>query len=109
MECPFCIETIKDEALACKHCSRDLRVIRPVLLEIQETVFELDKVRQELDRAKATLDRLKHPWRVYSTYAMLYVAIPVVLLVSAHVLVTIVLNISPLYLRLASVLIPVPF
>jgi len=57
----------------------------------------------------ARLERLKHPWRIYSTYAVLYVAIPVVLLVIAHVLVTIVFNISPLYLRLASVLIPVPF
>jgi len=109
MECPFCVETIKDEALACKHCSRDLRAVRPVLLEIQETVLELDKVRQELDRARATLERLKHPWRIYSTYALLYVAIPVVLLVIAHVLVTIVFNISTLYLRLASVLIPIPF
>jgi hypothetical protein len=109
MECPFCVETIKDEALACKHCSRDLRVIRPVLLEIEETVRELDKVRQELDRARAKLERLKHPWRVYSTYATLYVAIPVVLLIISHVLITIVFNISPLYLRLASVLIPVPF
>jgi hypothetical protein len=109
MECPFCVETIKDEALACKHCSRDLRVIRPVLLEIQETVLELDKVRQELDRARARLERLKHPWRTYLSYAVLYVAIPVVLLVIAHVLITIVFNISPLYLRLASVLIPVPF
>jgi hypothetical protein len=109
MECPFCAETIKDEALACKHCSRDLRAIRPVLLEIQETVLELDKVRQELDRARAKLDRLKHPLRIYLTYSVLYIAIPVILLVIAHVLVTIVFNVQPLYLRLASVIIPVPF
>lgn len=109
MECPFCAETIKDEALACKHCSRDLRVIRPILLEIQETVLELDKVRQELDRASARLERLKHPWRIFSTYAVLYVAVPVVLLVTAHILVTIIFDISPLYLRLASILIPAPF
>ena len=55
MECPFCVETIKDEALACKHCSRDLRVIRPVMLEIQDTVLELEKVRQELDRENSSL------------------------------------------------------
>ncbi|MBB1092635.1 hypothetical protein HUU61_15230 [Rhodopseudomonas palustris] len=109
MECPFCVETIKDEALACMHCSRDLRVIRPVLLEIQETVLELDKVRQELDRERARLERLKHPWRTFLSYAVLYVAIPVVLLVIAHVLITIAFNISPLYLRIASVLIPFPF
>ncbi|HEY4985215.1 MAG TPA: hypothetical protein VII39_01215, partial [Bradyrhizobium sp.] len=62
MECPFCAETIKDEALACKHCSRDLRVVRPVLLEIQDIVAELDRLRRELDRAGARLQRTKHPF-----------------------------------------------
>jgi hypothetical protein len=32
-----------------------------------------------------------------------------ILLVAAHIIVTIVLNVSPLYLRLASLIIPVPF
>jgi hypothetical protein len=34
---------------------------------------------------------------------------PTLLLVAAHIIVTIVLNVSPLYLRLASLIIPVPF
>ena len=42
MECPFCAETIKDETIVCKHCSRDLRVAMPVMLEIQQLVSELD-------------------------------------------------------------------
>jgi hypothetical protein len=109
MECPFCAETIKDEALACKHCSRDLRVVRPVLLEIQDIVAELDKLRRELDRAGARLQRIKHPIRYFALLAALYVVTPTILLVVAHIAVTIVLNVSPLYLRLASVIIPVPF
>jgi hypothetical protein len=109
MECPFCAETIKDEALVCKHCARDLRVVRPVLLEIQDLVAELDKLRRDLDRASARLQRTKHPIRYSALLAALYVVVPAVLLVAAHIVVTIVLNVSPLYLRLASVIIPVPF
>jgi hypothetical protein len=109
MECPFCAETIKDEALACKHCSRDLRVVRPVLLEIQDVVAELDKLRRDLDRAGARLQRIKHPVRYFAVLLALYVLAPTLLLVAAHIIVTIVLNVSPLYLRLASLIIPVPF
>src|ERR1700730_12869169 len=109
MECPFCTETIKDEALACKHCSRDLRVVRPVLLEIQDIVAELDRLRRELDRAGARLQRTKHPIRYSALLTALYVVAPAVLLVAAHIVVTIVLNVTPLYLRLASIIIPLPF
>ena len=109
MECPFCIETIKDEALACKHCSRDLRVVRPVLLEIQDLVAELDTLSHDLDRAGARLQRTKHPIRYFAQLIALYVITPAILLVAAHIVVTIVLNVSPLYLRLASVIIPIPF
>ncbi len=109
MECPFCSETIRDEAIACKHCSRDLRVVRPMLVEIDEIVAELDKLRRDLDRVNATLDRYKNPLRYFATHAVLYVLIPSLLLVIAHILVTIVFNISPLTLRIASVLIPILF
>jgi hypothetical protein len=109
MECPFCAETIKDEALICKHCSRDLRVVRPLLLEIQDIVAELDRLRRELDRTGARLQRTKYPIRYFTLLFALYIAAPAVLLVAAHIVVTIVMNVSPLYLRLASVIIPVPF
>jgi len=109
MECPFCAEAIKYEAVVCKHCSRDLRVVRPVMLEIQELVSEFDRLQQELDRVGARLERLKYPVRTFARYAFLYILVPVVMLVAAHVLVTFVFDIRYIYLRLASVVIPVPF
>jgi hypothetical protein len=109
MECPFCVETIKDEAIACKHCARDLRVVRPVLLEVERLAAELDDLRQQLDRAGLKLERIAHPLRYFGIRFVLYVAIPSVLLVIAHVLVTIVFDVPPVWLRIASVVIPLLF
>ena len=81
----------------------------PMLLEIDDIVSELDALREDLDRVNTALERYRNPLRYFVTYAVLYVLIPALLLVIAHILVTIVFNISPLWLRLASVAIPVLF
>ncbi len=52
MECPFCIETIKDKSVVCKSCTRDLTLVRPVIFEIQEMIAELDALQRELNQAK---------------------------------------------------------
>lgn len=109
MECPFCAETIKEEAIVCKHCSRDLRVARPLLLEIERLVADLDRLGRDLDRVNARLERYKHPFRYFATRVVFYIVVPSALLVIAHILVTITFNLSPLPLRLASIAIPLLF
>lgn len=109
MECAYCAESIRDEALACKHCNRDLRVVRPVILEIQDLVVELDALQRQLDQANNRLAMKETPVRYGLQLGVLYVLLPSIILVCAHYLLFFVLNVSPLYLRVASLLIPLPF
>src|SRR6202171_344657 len=109
MECPFCAETIKDEAVVCKHCSRDLRLVLPIITEIHQTVLELDRLQRQLDRVNTSLAMFDRPVRFLFLNGGIYVLLPSLLLLAAHYLVTVTLNVSPLYLRIASVIIPLPF
>ena len=109
MECPFCAEAIRDEAVACKHCSRDLSVVKPVILEIQELVSELDKLQRKLDAVNTRLALREEPSRFLLIYAGLYLLPAMALLLVAHYLVTFHFNVSPIFLRLASFVIPIPF
>jgi hypothetical protein len=109
MECAFCAETIKYEALVCRHCSRDLRVVRPIVIDNQLLVTEIDRLQLDLDRVNARLALFDDPIRILLGHAALYVFIPLMLLLAAHVVVIIVLDISAVYLRLASLILPIPF
>jgi hypothetical protein len=109
MECPFCFETINDEARVCKSCGRDLRLVRPVIEENAVLIAKIEELQSQVYSANAALARRTAPLTFWSTHSAIYVVGPVVLLIAAHFVVTVVLDISPLYLRLASVVIPLPF
>ena len=109
MECPFCAETIKDEAIVCRHCRRDLRVVRPVIEEIHGTLGDLERLQRELDDIGLHLAFLRAPLTFIARYGSLYVLLPTVLLLAGHYLLTFRFDVSTVYLRLLSVAIPFPF
>jgi len=109
MQCPFCAEEFNDEALVCKSCTRDLRLVRPLLEENQALVAQIEELQARVNAARAAEARTATPLTFWSIHAAVYVLIPVVLLLAAHFVVTVVLDTSPLYLHIASIIIPLPF
>ena len=109
MECPFCAEDFNEEALVCKNCGRDLRLVRPLIDENVTLVAQIEELQLQVDRARVAIERATAPIEFWLFHSAIYLVAPVVMLIAAHFVITIALDISPLYLRLASMVIPLPF
>jgi hypothetical protein len=115
MRCPYCTSEISDHALACPHCAHDLYLFKPLLQKIdalETRVAELEKAQQQA--APATPAEQAEPAAAPSEPATLaawaaYWLAPLLLLLLAHFAITVAYDLKTLYLRIASLLIPLPF
>jgi hypothetical protein len=128
MRCPYCISEIDDAALACPHCARDLYLFKPLL----EKINQLEKAAAEQAKAvaaleaevsafkQATADAVRVQAVVESVevegsgsdYALMLLKtmLPAfALLVAAHGVLLFVFDVKPIILRVATLLIPLPF
>jgi hypothetical protein len=62
-----------------------------------------------MNRLNAELARRRTPGAFWATYLAVYIVPPILLLLAAHVLLIVKLDVNPLIMRIASMLIPLPF
>jgi hypothetical protein len=118
--CPFCAEEVKDEAIVCKHCTRDIAIPKAVVQKNTELEKQVEELTAEVDQLKRRL--MKHealpaakvpapsvtPGRLV-TYLFLFTLLPIALLLIAHYVMIIRLDVKVLYLRFVSMALPLPF
>ncbi|WP_457421938.1 hypothetical protein [Roseateles sp. P5_E7] len=119
MKCPYCVSVIDDQALACPHCTRDLFLFKPLLarLQAQETALEDAMARvAALESGAAPArdespDTSPAPPRADAAALPAWAVLPpaFVLLLVAHYVIVMALDLPTLWLRLASLAIPLPF
>lgn len=120
MNCPYCLSEVSEEAYVCKTCSRDLYLLKPMMSQVaaleeklatipsselyELRIAELEHLLEDQNRKLQKRSPLQ--WLIDIA---VYLIAPLLLLLLAHWLITVVYDTKMIYLRIISMLLPLPF
>lgn len=120
MNCPYCLSEVSEEAYVCKTCSRDLYLFKPMMAKVADLEGQLAAVpspelyelriaelEQLLSDQNQKLEKRSSLQWIFDIAA--YLMVPLILLLLAHWLIAIVYDTKMIYLRIISMVLPLPF
>ena len=122
MKCPYCLSDIDEQAHVCKVCTKDLYLFKPMMQKISDLERKLSDLKnQEVLEARILeledyVQELQHEKEVegegfFTRLGLIgqTLFVPLIILLVAHALITVVYDFNLIYLRVISILVPLPF
>jgi len=122
MKCPYCLSEVDEEAVACKFCTKDLYLFKPLMKKVDELERKIEEIpnREAYELRISELEEMlnerenegaKNPDEIKTLLKNIgiYLVIPLILLLVAHALIIVVYDTKEVYLRVISMILPLPF
>ena len=120
MNCPYCLSEVLVDAYVCKTCSRDIYLFKPMMSKVADLEDKLAAIPSaevyelRIAELENLLEEQNHQLEERSFFTWifditLYLIVPLLLLLLAHWLITVVYDTKMIYLRMISIVLPLPF